>query len=151
MKIKIAKTDSEILSCFEILQQLRPHLKKEDFISQIRRQERQGYKLVFIEEDKKVISVAGFRLTEKLSKGKFVFVDDLVTDKENRSKGYGEKLIQWIIELAKENNCNVFELDSGVEKFDAHRFYLKHRMKISCHHFSLNLGIKNKGLRENQI
>ncbi|MGZ5001726.1 MAG: GNAT family N-acetyltransferase, partial [Chthoniobacterales bacterium] len=30
-------------------------------------------------------------------------------------------------------------LDSGVQRFDAHRFYLMKRMKISSHHFSLEL------------
>ncbi|MGZ5023946.1 MAG: GNAT family N-acetyltransferase, partial [Chthoniobacterales bacterium] len=30
-------------------------------------------------------------------------------------------------------------LDSGVQRFDAHRFYLMKRMKISSHHFVLDL------------
>jgi len=82
-------------------------------------------------------------LTEKLSKGKFVFVDDLVTHKNYRSQGYGNKLIQWIFEFAKKNNCHSVELNSGVEKFDAHRFYLKNRMEILCHHFAFKIN-KNK-------
>jgi len=40
MKIKIAKNDSEIMSCFEAINQLRPKLKKDKFLSQIRRQEK---------------------------------------------------------------------------------------------------------------
>jgi hypothetical protein len=30
-------------------------------------------------------------------------------------------------------------LDSGVRRFDAHRFYLNKRMNISSHHFSMVL------------
>jgi hypothetical protein len=30
-------------------------------------------------------------------------------------------------------------LDSGVQRFAAHRFYLARRMDITCHHFALKL------------
>jgi len=139
MQIKIAKNDDEIIKCFPTMSELRPHLKKENFLSQIRRQETQGYRLLFVEEDHNVLAVAGFRLTENLFNGKFVYVDDLITSESERSKGYGDKLLKWIAEFAKENNCNNVELDSGVQRFDAHRFYLRNKMKISSHHFSLDV------------
>jgi hypothetical protein len=33
----------------------------------------------------------------------------------------------------------VLDLDSGVTRFDAHRFYLRERMHIQSHHFALAL------------
>jgi hypothetical protein len=40
---------------------------------------------------------------------------------------------------ARATGCAKLELDSGVQRFDAHRFYLRKRMIISSHHFSLEL------------
>jgi len=143
MKIKIAKNDSEIIRCFETMSQLRPHLKKENFLSQIRKQEKAGYLMAYAEDNDKVVSVAGFRLSECLAFGKFAFIDDLITNENERSKGYGEKLFDWIKDFAIKNNCKELHLESGVQRFSAHRFYFRKRMDISCHHFSLILNNKH--------
>ena len=68
-----------------------------------------------------------------------MYVDDLVTDDAERSQGWGGRLLDWLIETAREAGCQQFHLDSGVQRFGAHRFYLMKRMQITCHHFALNL------------
>ena len=135
MEIRIAETDKEITRCYEIMSQLRPNIKKDDFLPRVREQGKGGYKLAFIEDKDQVVSVAGFRITETLAWGKFVYVDDIVTDENQRSKGYGDKLIDWLMEYARENQCQEFHLDSAVQRFSAHRFYFRKRMTISCYHF----------------
>lgn len=95
--------------------------------------------MAFVEDSSQVVAVAGFRISERLASGKFMYVDDLITDEENRSKGYGSRLFDWLVARAKKERCKEFELDSGVHRFDAHRFYLKKRMHITCHHFRLLL------------
>jgi GNAT superfamily N-acetyltransferase len=74
-----------------------------------------------------------------LAWGQFLYVYDLVVDEAERSKGYGQKLLTWLIEFAQHHNCQQLHLDSGVQRFDAHRFYLQQRMNITSHHFSTNL------------
>jgi GNAT superfamily N-acetyltransferase len=66
-------------------------------------------------------------------------VDDLVAAPAQRSRGHGGKLFDWLVAQAKQNNCDEFHLDSGVQRFGAHRFYLARRMDINCHHFALKL------------
>lgn len=66
-------------------------------------------------------------------------MDDLVTDEKNRSNRYGDKLFDFLIAIAKKEKCIRFHLDSGVHRFDAHRFYLRKRMDIVCHHFGLKI------------
>jgi len=44
--------------------------------------------------------------------------------------GHGNTLVQWLIDLAKEKHCDEMHLDSGPQRHDAHRLYLKHKMKI---------------------
>jgi GNAT superfamily N-acetyltransferase len=62
-----------------------------------------------------------------------------VTDETARSRGHGEAMLHWLIDYARRENCDEFHLDSGVQRFGAHRFYLNHRMDITSHHFALRL------------
>jgi GNAT superfamily N-acetyltransferase len=128
------------MRCFPVMAQLRPHLKESEFLDRIRRQGRDsGYALAFLEEDGSVHSVAGFRVSESLYYGRFLYVDDLITDESSRSKGQGGQLFDWLVAYAKKAGCDALALDSGVQRFAAHRFYLKKRMDILCHHFALKL------------
>jgi GNAT superfamily N-acetyltransferase len=137
--IRIAQSDEDIAGCFQVMQQLRPHLVPGAFVARVRLQEKGGYQLAYLEANRQVQSVAGFRLIENLSRGRVLYVDDLVTDAANRSHGYGRELLAWLIERAHNRGCQSFELDSGVQRFEAHRFYLSNRMFISGHHFRLML------------
>ena len=40
---------------------------------------------------------------------------------------------------ARKRECAELHLDSGVQRFGAHRFYLNHRMDITSHHFAIQL------------
>jgi len=139
MEIQIAKTDEEIIGCYETMSQLRPQIKRDDFLGRVRVQEKNGYNLVFLKEANAALSVAGFRFLETLGWGRLMYVDDLVTDENQRSKGYGDKMLDWLMEYAKENRCQEFHLDSGVQRFAAHRFYFRKGMTISCYHFQCDL------------
>ena len=87
---KQAITDQEVENCFEVMSELRPHLKRENFLETIRAMETEGYKLAFIEDQGRVVAVAGYRIYTNLFMGKHLYVDDLVTASSGRSKGYGE-------------------------------------------------------------
>jgi GNAT superfamily N-acetyltransferase len=62
-----------------------------------------------------------------------------VTAEKLRSHGHGQKLFAWLVKQAKAQNCDQLHLDSGVQRFGAHRFYLASRMDIIAHHFSMKL------------
>ncbi len=140
--IFLAKDEDQILSCYPVMAELRPHVQPDEFLTRIKRQQEiAGYELAAItaEADGEVKAVAGFRISECLAWGKFLYVDDLVSKSDDRSKGYGGALFDWVVEYAKENDCDQFHLDSGVHRFAAHRFYLVKRMSIEGHHFGLKL------------
>lgn len=122
------------------MRKLRPHLSSEaEFVIRVERQQAQGYELAFAEVEETVRAVAGFRVHEKLSAGRFLYVDDLATREEDRSKGYGGQLFDWLVEHARARGCAQLQLDSGVWRYGAHRFYLGKRMEITSHHFDLKL------------
>jgi len=136
---KQAITDVEITNCFSVMSELRPHLKEGSFLDLVRDMEKEGYKLVYIEENKEVVAVAGFRILTNLFMGKNFYVDDLVTAEKQRSKKYGEKMLLWLRSIANENNCNYFHLDSGTHRHEAHKFYFRNGLSIASFHFSENL------------
>jgi hypothetical protein len=71
--------------------------------------------------------------------GRFLYVDNLVTRTADRSFGFGGQLLAWLVEPAHTREREHLELDSGVQPFDAHRFHLVNRMKISSYHFSIEI------------
>ena len=137
--IKIAELDSEIAACFPVMRELRPHLREEEFVARVRRQNETGYLLSFLEDEGRVFTTAGYRYNENLAWGRHMYVDDLVTLAEGRSRGYGKKMLDWLIAESRARDCDEFHLDSGVQRFGAHRFYLTQRMDITSHHFALRL------------
>lgn len=139
LTIADATTDADIAACFDVMRQLRPALQPDTFVGRVRVQEANGYHLAALRDEGVVRSVAGYRYIENLYSGRVLYVDDLVTDDTVRSKGYGKAMLEWLLARAREERCDTFELDSGVQRFDAHRFYLVHRMAIVAHHFRVKV------------
>ena len=137
--IALAESDADILRCFPVMVQLRPHLVEAGFVARVRRMQAAGFLLARLEEDGTVRAVAGYRFHEKLFSGRTLYVDDLVSDPAQRSRGHGARLLTWLADQARAHDCDVLELDSGVQRFDAHRFYFRERMKISSYHFIRSL------------
>ena len=137
--IKIAETDSEIADCYNVVAQLRPHVDEVIFLARIQKQMGDGYRLVALRDNGQVKTVAGIRILENLAFGRHLYVDDLITDENSRSNGYGSKIFDWLVDYARLNDCGQLHLDSGVQRFGAHRFYLAHGMNIASHHFSMEL------------
>jgi GNAT superfamily N-acetyltransferase len=137
--IRVVTTDEEIQKCFPVMHQLRPHLKGTEFLRIVRRQQSGGYRLVALDDEERVRAVAGFRLIENLARGRLLYIDDIVTDEGARSRGHGKALLAWLIEQGRKENCHYLELNSGVIRVDAHRFYFANRMAISSYQFRLQL------------
>lgn len=139
-RIAIAETESDIKRCHAVMRELRPQFENtETFVRRVQEQAPEGYRLAFLEVDGEVSAVAGYRFLKSLFSGDFLYVDDLVTKARNRSLGHGGQLLDWLANQARDRGCESLELDSGVQRFDAHRFYFQKRMNISSYHFRLQL------------
>jgi GNAT superfamily N-acetyltransferase len=138
IRLQHATTDADIERCGPVLQQLRPSLAAEALLPAVRRMESHGYRLAYAEDSAGVVrAVAGYRITEMLRTGLMLEIDDLVTDGEARSGGFGGALLEWVLGEARAAGCSVVELDSAVHRHAAHRFYFRHGMHILGYHFSL--------------
>lgn len=121
------------------MSELRPHLSLDGFTSLVERMHKNhGYELVYL-NDNGIKAVAGIRMAEWLYTGKYLEIEDLITTAAERSKGYGAILFDWITDYAREQECIQLRLVSGVQRVDAHRFYLNKGMKFEAKYFSMNL------------
>jgi GNAT superfamily N-acetyltransferase len=137
IRIGLAETDEEILECHAVMAELRPHVGRAELLERVRRQQREGYRLLALREGSVVVAVAGFRVGHNLAWGRYLYVDDLVTAERLRSAGHGRRLMDWLREHARSEGCDELHLDSGVQRFGAHRFYLRWGMDITSHHFRI--------------
>lgn len=138
IQIKPLKDDHQIASSYSVMKQLRPHLQEDTYLQQIRRLEQEyGYRLVAVLDQNEIKALAGFRIAENLGWGRYLYIDDFVTDEQNRKQGYGKRLFDWLVKEAKDQHCQELHLDSRVHRVEAHRFYLKNYMMIRSHHFVL--------------
>ena len=144
MSVRLASSDREIAACFPVMHQLRPHLTPDAFLARVRSQEQAGYRLAYVEVDGRPVAVAGFRISESLASGRFLYVDDLVTLDAERSKGRGAELLGWLLDHARTEGCQELELDSGVQRKDAHRFYEREGLKIRSYHFEIGVGDRRR-------
>lgn len=139
MKIDIASSDEQILACYPVMRELRPHIAEADFLPQVRRQQQGGYQLACLQTAQGIVALAGFRIGENLAWGRFLYVDDLVTLSTQRSSGHGARLLTWLRAHAIGEGCDQLHLDSGLQREEAHRFYLREGMSKASLHFSLDL------------
>ena len=137
--IEIAETPTEISACYAVMAQLRPQYAQDEFMTRVQRQMQDGYRLASLSSDGAVQAVAGYRLLENLAWGRFLYVDDLVTNQNSRSQGHGKTLLAWLNELARQQGCAQLHLDSGAHRKDAHRFYLREGMQNAGFHFMTKL------------
>jgi len=139
MIVSLAKTEKEISDCFILISELRQHLSSIDFVSKVKKMSKfTGYELVYL-NDCGIKAVAGIRVSEWLHSGSYLEVEELITDKNSRSMGYGGTLFDWICCYAKEKKCKQIRLVSGVTRDNAHRFYLDKGMVFEAKYFSLNI------------
>lgn len=96
--IKELESKDEFIKAFVIVKQLRTHLSEETYLKLIDDMKKEGYKLFALYIHDEIVSVIGVIKLTNLYYGKHVWVNDLVTDINKRSKGYGEILLSFIKE-----------------------------------------------------
>jgi len=136
--------EAEIGDCYELMRQLRPHLtSQEEFITRWRRQCADGYRILTLWSEqgpnRGPRALAGYRITENLAHGKFLYVDDLVADESERGRGYGGQLLDKLKAEARAQGCNKLVLDTGLDNYLAHRFYFRQGLLAQALRFNIPL------------
>jgi GNAT superfamily N-acetyltransferase len=135
--VKLATELDQIERSASVMRELRASLTEPEIVDRIQEQRYEGHRLAFVETEDTVVAVAGYRVLEHLVYGRFLYVDDLVTRAKSKRNGFAGLLFDWMLAEARKERCAAVALDSGVQRFEAHRFYLRHGMDITAHHFTM--------------
>ena len=132
----------DIRTSWPLMQQLRPDQSDEAvYVKQVERQQKNtGYNLVgAFDSDGLLLGIAGFVFSEMISRGSYLYVDDLVIDEGNRSQGIGAILLSWLRDHARDLGCSSLHLDCSNHRLDSHRFYRREGLEDRSLHFVLDL------------
>jgi GNAT superfamily N-acetyltransferase len=125
---------------FEVLRELRDHLDRAAFDAVHTAGRAQGLTFTAaFDTDDRCVGVAGWRVVHTTHVLRKLYVDDLVTSGAQRSRGVGAALLAHLAERGRAAGCHVLDLDSGHQRRDAHRFYLREGMTDVSRHFARSL------------
>lgn len=117
-------TKEDYQRAFTVVRELRPHLDEQGYLELMGEMQEYGSRAFLGCVDDQPVCYAGVRVGCNLYEYKNVYVDDLVTISTGRSKGYGLSMLQFIEQWGIEQQCKMITLSSGLQRTDAHRFYL---------------------------
>lgn len=132
--------ESDLGVCYPLMRQLRPNLASvEDFAERWRRQSEGGYRLFALWAETAPHALAGFRILESFIHGRFLYVDDLVTDDGQRGRGYGASLMDRLKIEGLRLGCAKLVLDTGLDNVLGHRFYYRQGLLAMALRFNIPL------------
>jgi ribosomal protein S18 acetylase RimI-like enzyme len=88
----------------------------------------------------KLVGVAGAWIATKIWCGRYLEIDNLVVDPNQRSAGIGSLLIQHLANLARQRDCKLIVLDSYTANRPSHRLYHRLGFEIWGFHFVKPIG-----------
>lgn len=135
--LRHAESEAETALCFPVMAQLRPRLHDAAaFVAQVARQRGAGYRLLAAWYSDAPVALAGYRVEENLIHGRFIYVDDLVTDAGERGGGLGARLLDAVAQEGHRLGCDRLVLDTALDNVRAHRFYYRQGLLARALRFS---------------
>ncbi|MFK2827140.1 GNAT family N-acetyltransferase [Bacillus sp. B190/17] len=116
-------TEEEVAQIFPLMKDLRPYLDETHFRQIWRTMQPDGYRIYAMYDEGAIVAFTGIQIRTNMYYFRHVFVHELVTRADIRSRGYGGKLLTFVHEWGRENNCVTVALESALIRDDAHRFY----------------------------
>lgn len=137
LRIAWADSDEDIVTCLALMRQWWPRIGRDDDpLARVRSLQEHGYRLAAAWQDDRIVGCAGYHLAENLLRGRYLHVDELVTSEDVRSTGIGQRLLQALIEEARNLECQALVLECGLINARAHAFYFREGLRISAFRFA---------------
>ncbi len=109
---------------FSVMKELRTHLDLDEFKRLVMlAHTADGYRVVVLERGGKPLALMGYRILHDLVHGSHLYVDDLVTAKEQRSHGHGAELLRFAEAEARRLGLTGLRLCTGIDNDAAKKFY----------------------------
>src|SRR4051812_13786978 len=96
---------AEMESVYPVLAQMYPKMTEAEYKTLIADRIHSGYRMLGVFKDDVCICSAGFWIGVRFYCGKFIQLDNMVTDQAHRSVGAGKLVVDWIKDLARKEGC----------------------------------------------
>lgn len=120
---------------FEVMSQLRPHLDRGAFREGVSRLIGDGARILAARTGGNWVGCTIFRHQFRLARGWIVYVEDLVVSSSARSLGVGAALLDEVEAAAVALGVAYCQLDSGVHRPGAHKFYFRQGYEVCAFNF----------------
>lgn len=145
------EVDSEIL--YPLIKQLNPDMSLERFEMLYTDMLMSGrYKLLTARDSKNALhGVAGIWLNSKFFCGAYMEIDNFVIDKNHRGQGIGRKMMEFVVQYARNIKCDTISLDVFRENDYANALYESYGFEKPGYHriLWLNKDVKREYIHTN--
>ncbi len=135
MQLKELVTIQQMFSQFEIITHLYPNISKEKYQSYLQEMIPHNYKQLAVFENDFCVALTGFWTGTKLWSGKYIEIDNFIVHPNQRMKGLGKLMTDYLDQKAKDLGCTMIVLDAFTGNFKAHRFYYNQGYAPKGFHF----------------
>jgi len=88
--------------------------------------------------EKRVVGfIAGMKMNNYYHAGEICYVSTLIVDERYRGKQIGKRLLDTVVDYAKNSGCNAVELDANFHRHDTHSFYERYGFHKRAFTFTL--------------
>lgn len=124
--IVVIKSQNDLEQVFSLMKELRPHITLQNFLDIYDQSHKTtGYEIAALKKEGVIVAIMGYRILYDYVHGKHCYIDDLVSNEQHRSKGFGAELLKYAEQFARENQCTGLRLCTGIENERGKKFYEK--------------------------
>jgi len=129
----------EIKTIIPLLHVLNSAISDEVLDARLQEMVVQGYRCVGIFDGERLIGCAGLWMLVKYYVGRHLEVDNVIILPEYRGQGIGKRLMQWIYDYARENDCEASELNCYVGNAEGQKFWMNEGYRVIGFHYQKKL------------
>ena len=139
----------EMLQTFDLLKILYPDFTNEKYTELLEEIIPHNYKQLAAYHNDKIVGVSGFWIATKIWSGKYLELDNVIIERDYRSKGIGDQFVKYLKQKATDEKCNMMACDVYTDNFKAHKFYMNQGFIPRGFHFinvmnaDLDFGVKD--------
>lgn len=125
LKIHEARSDEDYYKAYPVLLQLIPDMDMQTYAQRVFVARAAGYRMFVAQIDDDVVGVIGIIHNHNLHDGFVTYIEQVVIDEKFRGQGYGALLLKFAENRAREEGCDLIELDTDIGEDQAEAFYRK--------------------------
>lgn len=130
---------SEIFSVVPLLRVLNEHIPEATLKDRLADMVTQGYQCAGMKLNEELIGICGMWIITKYYVGRHIEPDNVVILPEHRGRGFGKRLLAWVYEYGKSQNCIASELNCYLTNERGQVFWEQQGYKKIGYHYQKDL------------